>query len=98
MTCESPERALDLVRQQPASIDVLLTDQAMPGLSGPALAEAVRRIRPDLPIVLATGFLDEQKRPELARLGITQVLGKPYTLADLSMVLQAVLKDGVRER
>jgi signal transduction histidine kinase/ActR/RegA family two-component response regulator len=89
--CESPEQALELLRLQPAAIDALLTDQAMPGLSGPALAEAARRIRPDLPIVLATGFLDEQARSQVEAIGIDLVLSKPYTLRDLSAALRTVL-------
>jgi signal transduction histidine kinase/CheY-like chemotaxis protein len=96
IACDSPERALDVLRQQPASIDLLLTDQAMPGMSGPALAEAARRIRPDLPILVATGFLDEHVRQELETIGVDQILSKPYTLSDLSAALRAVIEHRVR--
>ena len=66
--CDSPERALELLRRQPAVYDLLITDQAMPDLTGPALAAAARHLRPDLPIVLATGFLDDTARADVATL------------------------------
>jgi CheY-like chemotaxis protein len=94
--CDSPERALDLLRRQPGAYDVLVTDQAMPIMSGPALAAAARHLRPDLPIVLATGFLDDTARAEVATLGIDLVLSKPYTLRDLSTALRTVLETRAR--
>jgi signal transduction histidine kinase/ActR/RegA family two-component response regulator len=94
--CESPERALELLRRQPTAYDVLVTDQAMPDMTGPDLAAAARRLRPDLPIVLATGFLDDTARALVATLGIDRVLSKPYTLRDLSTALRAVIESRVR--
>jgi two-component system cell cycle sensor histidine kinase/response regulator CckA len=94
--CESPERALELLRRQPAAYDVLVTDQAMPDLTGPDLAAAARHLRPDLPIVLATGFLDDIARASVATHGINFVLSKPYTLRDLSNALRTVLETHAR--
>jgi two-component system, cell cycle sensor histidine kinase and response regulator CckA len=94
--CESPERALELLRRQPAAYDVLVTDQAMPEMPGPALAAAARHLRPDLPIVLATGFLDDIARTAIATVGIDHVLSKPYTLRDLSSALRTVLETRAR--
>jgi signal transduction histidine kinase/ActR/RegA family two-component response regulator len=94
--CESPERALELLRVQPTAYDVLVTDQAMPDLTGPDLAAAARHLRPDLPIVLATGFLDDVARATVATLGIDYVLSKPYTLRDLSTALRTVLETHAR--
>jgi signal transduction histidine kinase/CheY-like chemotaxis protein len=94
--CESPERALELLRRQPGAYDVLVTDQAMPDMTGPALAAAARHIRPDLPIVLATGFLDDTARADVAAVGIDLVLSKPYTLRDLSTALRTVLETRAR--
>jgi signal transduction histidine kinase/CheY-like chemotaxis protein len=94
--CDSPERALELLRRKPGAYDVLVTDQAMPVMSGPALAAAARHLRPDLPIVLATGFLDDTARADVATLGIDLVLSKPYTLRDLSTALRTVLETRAR--
>ena len=75
---------------------MLVTDQAMPDMTGPALAAAARHLRPDLPIVLATGFLDDTARAAVATLGIDLVLSKPYTLRDLSTALRTVLETRAR--
>jgi CheY-like chemotaxis protein len=91
VTCAHPAEALALLRAQPTAVDVLLTDQAMPHMTGPALAEAARQVRPDLPVVLATGFLDETVRKAVDAIGIDHVLCKPYTAADLSVALRAAL-------
>ena len=65
-------------------------------MTGPDLAAAARHIRPDLPIVLATGFLDDTARASVATLGIDLVLSKPYTLRDLSTALRTVLETRAR--
>jgi signal transduction histidine kinase/CheY-like chemotaxis protein len=92
VACTHPAQALELLREQPSAVDVLLTDQAMPHMTGPALAEAARRLRPDLPVVLATGFLDEAVRHAVEAIGIDQVLCKPYTVTDLSIALRTALE------
>jgi CheY-like chemotaxis protein len=96
VACSHPAQALELLRAQPAAVDVLLTDQAMPHMTGPALAEAARRVRPDLPVVLTTGFLDDAVRHAVEAIGIDQVLCKPYTVADLSAALHTALAGRTR--
>jgi CheY-like chemotaxis protein len=92
VACSHPAQALELLREQPSAVDVLLTDQAMPQMTGPALAEAARQLRPDLPVVLATGFLDEAVRHAVEAVGIDQVLHKPYTVNDLAIALRTALE------
>ncbi len=63
--------ALKILREQPA-VDLMITDYAMPGMSGAEVARAARALRPDLPILLATGFADlpdgeEMKLPRLRK-------------------------------
>ena len=72
-----PSVALARLRSTPDEFDLLFTDQSM-GMNGVALARASRNIRPDLAIVLTTGFLDEATRAGLADTGVTNVLAKPY--------------------
>jgi CheY-like chemotaxis protein len=78
--------ALELIRLEP-TIDLLITDQAMPGMSGTELAARVRDARPALPIVLATGFADPPSSdlPGLLR------LDKPYRLDKLVATIAAAL-------
>ena len=57
LTAESGQQALELLRRE-AGIEVVITDQAMPGMIGTDLAEAIAALRPDLPVILSTGYTD----------------------------------------
>jgi response regulator RpfG family c-di-GMP phosphodiesterase len=82
----SGEEALQLLRSQ--HFDLLLTDQAMPGLSGIELAEAAGRIHPDIPIVLLTGHSDvELARSSLLR-GASDFVTKPINVRELPIVIE----------
>ena len=82
----SGPEALDLLRGDRA-IDILVTDHSMPGMTGIELARATREIRPDIPILLVTGFADlaEDKSLKLPR------LGKPYSQDQLRTELARLL-------
>jgi PAS domain S-box-containing protein len=83
----SGERAVTLLESdQP--LDLLLTDQAMPGMTGIELAEIARSMRPGLPILLVTGYAD-LPACELAKL---PRLAKPYHQADLQAAIEALLE------
>jgi len=72
-------------------LDLLITDVGLPGLSGRELAEAARASRPDLPILLITGYAG--KALETMRLAPNmEVLRKPFTLDELAARVQALLK------
>ena len=67
-------------------VDLVVSDHLMPGMTGVQLADRLRRRRPDLPIVLATGFaeLPPQVGANLPR------LAKPFTQADLVRMIDLV--------
>jgi PAS domain S-box-containing protein len=83
----SVERALELLRNDP-TIDLMITDYAMPGMTGGDLALAAREIRPDLPVLLATGYADP---PGGVKLDLPR-LTKPYDQTQLSKQLAALLR------
>jgi putative two-component system response regulator len=86
MSVGSGEDALRLLRSE--HFDLLLTDQAMPGLSGIELAEAAVRIHPDIPIVLLTGHSDvELARSSLQR-GASDFVTKPINVRELPIVIE----------
>lgn len=89
----SGEQALSLLDEAP--IDCILTDVVMPGMDGIALAEAVRKRRPDLPIVLTTGFSEQIVREGARDL---PVLFKPYSAESISAVLEKALAGNRREQ
>jgi two-component system cell cycle sensor histidine kinase/response regulator CckA len=79
----APEPALQFIRQQPSSVDLLITDQTMPGMTGDLLAEAVRALRSELPVLILTGFSHRLTPERIAASGAHAVMLKPVELAEL---------------
>lgn len=75
--------ALELFRTAPEAFDLLIIDQTMPGLSGGELAREVLALRPDLPIVLCTGYSEEMDEAKARAIGIRAYLAKPVAARDL---------------
>lgn len=92
-TRSSSVDALELFRFKPGAFDLVITDQTMPNMSGLDLASELLRIRPDIPIVLCTGF-SRALTPELARaVGIRELVMKPIVGAQLGRTVRRVLDD-----
>jgi PAS domain S-box-containing protein len=83
----SGNQALELFRQDPGRISLVITDVMMPVMDGIAMLRKMRDIRPDIRAVVTTGMASESKQTELAELGITEALLKP---CDRSELLEAV--------
>lgn len=86
-----PVRALELVVQQPGRFDLVITDFAMPTLTGAELASRIRALRPDLPIILLSGYVDPAHNVSLENSAITLELRKPADLFDLSSAVARCL-------
>jgi two-component system, cell cycle sensor histidine kinase and response regulator CckA len=80
--------ALAAVRTDPTQFDLVVTDLNMPGTSGLEVAREVARLRPDLPVVLASGYITEELRRQVAETGVRQVIYKPNTVEELCAVVQ----------
>jgi len=76
------QSALELFKKNPMSFDLVLTDYTMPGLTGIELAKALLAIRPELPIILLTGFTKNFNKESAQEMGISYLL-KPVNRADL---------------
>jgi len=87
----SSEEALSAFKTDPQSFDLLLTDQAMPALSGAKLAEEVLRLRPDLPIILCTGYSSTTSEEKAMEIGIKKYLRKPVDSKNLVRIVRSVL-------
>jgi PAS domain S-box-containing protein len=90
-TCSSPRRALAKLRAAPASFDLLLTDQEMPGMTGMQLAQAAHEVAPTMPVLLYSGFLRHDLMQSAESSGICRVLQKPIDPPELAAVLASVL-------
>ena len=83
--------ALSLFAQHSAEISLVLTDLAMPDMSGIALARTLRKMQPDALIILSAGREDDCTPAEMEEIGVTATLPKPYTQAALLRLLGEVL-------
>jgi CheY-like chemotaxis protein len=72
-------------------VDLVITDYAMPGMTGMVLAEHIRQIKPEIPIVLATGYAEPPATGQVPR---TVRLAKPYRLEKLAALLNGLLSRG----
>jgi CheY-like chemotaxis protein len=89
--CTSSEEALELFMRNPQAIDVVITDQTMPRLTGAELARKLMDVRPELPVILCTGF-SQAVTPDMAKeLGISEYLYKPILQSSLAEALRRVL-------
>jgi PAS domain S-box-containing protein len=86
-----PEVALAAVRAAPLGVDIVVSDFHMPGMSGLALAEALTALRPDMPIVLSSGYVSEELLRNASRCGVREVIYKEDTIDQLGPLLQRLL-------
>jgi signal transduction histidine kinase/ActR/RegA family two-component response regulator len=90
---DDPARALELLRTEEGAFDLLITDHSMPRMTGLELVRATRELKPDLPIIVATGYLEGGLEEDLASEGIRHILQKPYGTRDLAHIVDVVLQD-----
>jgi CheY-like chemotaxis protein len=77
---------------QSVNVDVLLVDKNLPGVSGLDVARFAREARPDIPIIMITGYSTEESRQEAERLDFTDYLEKPLDLFELRIAIQSALR------
>jgi CheY-like chemotaxis protein len=78
-----PREALAAVRAAPGEFDLAVTDFNMPGMSGLDVARALKEIRADLPVALASGYITEELRQKAPAAGVSELIYKPNTADDL---------------
>ena len=86
-----PREALAAFRASADDFDAVITDLSMPGLSGLELAREIRRLRSDVPLVFASGYVRSDDVPELLQLAPSELLVKPNTVAELGPALYRLL-------
>jgi PAS domain S-box-containing protein len=84
--------ALAAFEAQPERIDAVVADEVMPGLTGTELAQALRRRRPDMPIVLVSGFIGPMMTERALAAGVNEILKRPVRSRDVAAVLARLLK------
>jgi len=88
------EEALAAFKREPQVFTLILTDFSMPGgMSGLELAQAVLAVRPDAPVVIASGCIDPADVRRAAELGVRKVMHKPSTVGEMAALVSALLRD-----
>jgi len=89
---DGPE-ALAFFAQQMPVIGCVLTDISMPYMDGVALVRALKKMKPDIPIIVSTGQSDQPSYAELESLGVKKFLTKPYNTKKLLTAVRDTLTD-----
>ncbi len=83
--------ALNIFQSSPGEFDLVITDQTMPRMSGISLAKEIKKIRPDIPVILCTGYSETTDSEKAKEQGITEFLYKPVLAEDLAMAIRRAL-------
>ncbi len=87
----SSVEALQLFKDRPDDFDLVITDMTMPNMTGEELARELMRIRPNIPIILCTGYNDMMTEKKAKEMGIREYLAKPWVIQDLSSAIRRAL-------
>lgn len=83
--------ALEAFQAEPDKFDLVITDYAMPGMTGKELAKQLMGIRDDIPLILCTGFSDDIDAEEARSMGIKAFVAKPISRSDISLIIRNIL-------
>jgi len=83
--------ALALFRADPGRFDLVITDMTMPKMTGDQLARELMKVRPDMPIILCTGFSSKISRKQAEEIGIKGFAMKPLARRDMAIIVRKVL-------
>jgi CheY-like chemotaxis protein len=93
-----PAEALAAFEAAPEEFDLVLTDLSMPGMSGMDVSSRVLAIRPDIPVLLATGYVRAEDVALARSIGIREVIWKPQTITEMGAMLAQQLEKLVPAR
>ncbi len=92
VTCRTSSlEALEVFKSDPDRFQLVITDQTMPGMTGIELTGEILNIRPDLPIIICTGFSDQISSFGTEDLGVRRVLMKPFAAREVAEAVREVL-------
>jgi len=85
--------ALEAFQEEPERFDLVITGQVMPNMSGTELAQNLISIRPDIPVILCSGFPEKVSPEELSSIGIKEFITKPVSMQRIAEIVQKVLHE-----
>jgi CheY-like chemotaxis protein len=91
VACSDSREALQIFQNQPDQFDLVITDQTMPGMTGAETAANMLEIRPDLPIILCTGYSSIISKEETESMGIRTFAAKPLGRREMARLIRETL-------
>ncbi len=88
-----PRKALAAFQADPKSFDLVVSDLSMPEMIGPELAQEILRIRPDIPIVIATGYIRPEDTERVRAVGVKALVLKPNTVEEMAPMFHRILAE-----
>ena len=85
--------ALEAFKANPNQYDIVITDQTMPKMTGAQLAKEFIAIKPDIPIILCTGFSDVISEEEAKSIGIKEFVMKPIVVSEIARTVREILSN-----
>jgi len=85
--------AFNLFREDPRRFDLVLTDYSMPGMTGSMLAKEIMNLRPDIPIIIYSAYIEEINREKKKITGVKKFLTKPFTIKQLLEIIRETLSE-----
>ncbi|MBC2695965.1 MAG: response regulator [Desulfobacteraceae bacterium] len=86
--------ALETFKEQPNNFDIVITDMTMPKMTGENLSKKILAIRPDMPIIICTGFSEVISEKKAKAIGIREFIMKPILRKDIAKIIRVVLNNG----
>ena len=83
--------AFEAANAAPQTFDLVISDLSMPGLSGLDLVEKLRQVRPNIPVIVVSGYVDAAMQERISELGVQKVLLKPFTIESVGAAVHEVL-------
>ncbi len=93
---QNPVNALELFNKEPDRFDLVITDMVMPEMTGDVLTEEVMKIRPDIPVILCTGFSENISEERAEALGVEAYVLKPVSTNEMAKTIRKVLDEKKR--
>lgn len=88
----NPFEALEAFRLHPEEFDVVITDLSMPGMSGFELARELMAVRPEIPIIMTSGYVRSEDQEAASQIGIRELILKPDTVDELGRALDRLFQ------
>ncbi len=90
----SSTETLEVFRKHPENFDLVITDMTMPNMTGVELSEELMRIRPDIPIILFSGFSERITKESVRAMGIREYMMKPLLKSEIARTIRRALDGG----